>query len=261
VSEAAARKLRHQLSIIGELGLNYARSGDVVSGRAECVAEAVVPGTQTLRTSVIATWADVIAGAIAGHAIDPRIPLTLDLEVQLLGSATVGDQIVGESVAVKIGRTVVVCEASFRQESATDPFAIAIASFIASPNPEHVFEGGFPDFTGIPGRLSAPFAERAGLRVIEPGVAEVPRREDGLNGTGAIQGGILSLAAEQAALSLSPEPAVAVGLNMRYLRQFSIGPCRAEATGDARGSIVRLVDEGTGKVGAIATVRLGPPQF
>jgi hypothetical protein len=50
-----------------------------------------------------------------------------------------------------------------------------------------------------------------------------------------------------------------VGLNMRYLRQFSIGPCRAEATGDARGSIVRLVDEGTGKIGAIATVRLGPP--
>jgi hypothetical protein len=69
----------------------------------------------------------------------------------------------------------------------------------------------------------------------------------------------LSLAAEEAALSLSPDPAVAVALNMRYLRQFSVGPCRAEATGDARASIVRLVDEGTGKIGAIATVRLGPP--
>jgi acyl-coenzyme A thioesterase PaaI-like protein len=257
----ALRKLRHSLSIIGELGLNYARSGDVVSGRAEVVAEAAVPGTNVLRTSVIATWADVIAGAIAGHAIDPRVPLTLDLEVQLLGTATVGDQIVGESVAVKVGRTVIVCEASFRKESEADPFAIALASFIASPNPEHVFEGGFPDFTGVPGRLSAPFAERSGLRVLEPGVAEVPRREDGLNGTGAIQGGILSLAAEQAALSLSTEPAIAHSLNMRYLRQFSIGPCRAEATGDSRASVVRLVDEGTGKVGAIATVRLGPPEF
>ena len=195
-----------------------------------------------------------------GHAINPRIPLTLDLEVQLLGAATVGDQIVGESVAVKVGRTVVVCEASFRKESETDPFAIALASFIASPNPDHVFEGGFPDFTGIPGRLSAPFAERAGLRVIEPGVAEVPRREDGLNGTGAIQGGH-ARPSRRSRLRCRSRPSlpIAVGLNMRYLRQFSIGPCRAEATGDARASIVRLVDEGTGKIGAIATVRLGPP--
>jgi acyl-coenzyme A thioesterase PaaI-like protein len=253
--------MREQTSIVGELGLQYTRSGDVVSGRAEAVAEAAVPGTETLRTSIIATWADVIAGAIAGYAINPRIPLTLDLEVQVLGPARVGDLVVGESVAVKVGRTVVVCEASFRRESEADPFAIALASFIASPNPDHVFEGGFPEFTGVPGRLRVPFAERAGLRLIEPGVAEVPRRLDGLNGTGAIQGGLLALAAEEAALSLSPEPAIAQSLNMRYLRQFSIGPCRAEATGDSRASVVRLFDEGTGKIGAIATVRLGPPQL
>ncbi len=258
VSEAV-RKMRHSMSIVGELGLQYARAGDVVSGRAEAVPEAAVPGTATLRTSVIATWADVIAGAIAGYAINPRIPLTLDLEVQLFGAATAGDVIVGESVAVKVGRTVVVCEASFRRESAEEPFAIALASFIASPNPDHVFEGGFPEFTGEPGRLRQPFAERAGLTVIEPGVAEVPRRLDGLNGTGAIQGGILALAAEEAALSLAVEPATVHSLNMRYLRQFSIGPCRAEATGNGQASIVRLVDEGTGKIGAIATVRLGPP--
>jgi len=72
------------------------------------VAEACVPGTSILRTSVIGTWADVIAGIIAGYAINPRIPLTLDLEVHILKPARVGTRIRSEATPVKVGRTVTV---------------------------------------------------------------------------------------------------------------------------------------------------------
>ncbi len=106
-----------------------------------------------------------------------------------------------------------------------------------------------------------PLADRIGARVLAPGVAEVPRRTDGLNATGAIQGGLVAVAAEEAAMSLVAQPTVPYALNVRYLRQFSIGPCRAVATGDGQASVVRLTDVGNGRIGAIATVRLGDPGF
>jgi acyl-coenzyme A thioesterase PaaI-like protein len=247
-------------SVIAELGLRPTVEADVARAWAEVVPEACVPGTAALRPSVLATWADVITGAVAGNAISPRIPLTLDLEIQLTGNACIGDVVEAEAIAVKAGRTVVVCQATFRLKRTHAPIAVALASFIASPDPSHLFPGGFPDISGITGRLSIPLAERIGATVISPGVAEVPRRPDGLNATGAIQGGLIAMAAEEAAMSLAAHPTVPDSLNVRYLRPFSIGPCRAEATGDERSSVVRLVDAGTGKIGAIATVRLGSPE-
>ncbi len=248
-------------SIVAELGLQSSKGhdlrGPVIRGTADVVAEACVPQTATLRTSVLATWADVVTGAAAGEAMNPRIPLTLDLEVQLSGEARVGDRLATEAVAIKAGRTVVVCESLFRSELSGEVIATAIASFIASPDPSHVFDGGFPDLSGMRGRLRVPLAERIGSSIAGPGVAEVPRRPDGMNATGAIQGGLVAFAAEEAALSLTSAPSVPYSLNVRYLRPFVIGPCRAEATGDACSSVVRLFDVGTGKLGAVATVRFG----
>jgi acyl-coenzyme A thioesterase PaaI-like protein len=253
------------MSVIAELGLRSTVEADRVRGWADVVPEVCVPGTAIVRTSVLATWADVVTGAVAGNAMSPRIPLTLDLEVQVFGAAVSGERIVMEAVAVKVGRTVVVCEATFRTERKPAPVAVAVASFIASPDPSHLFPGGFPDISGIVGRLSMPLAERIGARLVSPGVAEVPRRPDGLNATGAIQGGLISVAAEEAAISLAASldagPTVPYSLNVRYLRPFSVGPCQAVATGDGRACVVRLTDLSSGKIGAIATVRLGDPDF
>ncbi len=244
-------------SVVAELGIQSQVHEGLVIGHSEVVPEACVPGTSILRTSVIGTWADVITGIIAGYAIDPRIPLTLDLEVHVLNPAHVGTRIVSEATPVKVGRTVTVCEATFRDELSGEPLAVSICSFIASPDPSHVFPGGFPLLEGMDQRLTQPLAERIGSRIIEPGTAEVPHRADGLNASGAIQGGLVAFAAEEAALSLSDEPHIVESLNLRYLRPFSTGPARAVATGDGVMSIVRLTDVGTGKLGAIATVRLG----
>ena len=97
--------------IVSELGLHVATDGDGIGGRADVFAELCVPGTDVLRTSVVATWADVLTGFVAGRAIAPRIPLTLDLEVQVGVPARLGARIDVEASVVKVGRSVVVTSA------------------------------------------------------------------------------------------------------------------------------------------------------
>ena len=48
----------------------------------------------------------------------------------------------------------------------------------------------------------------------------------------------------------------ALMLNLRYLRPFSVGPARATATRQGPLVVVDLEDAGSGKLGAVATVRL-----
>ncbi|MCK9927475.1 hypothetical protein MXD62_09875, partial [Frankia sp. Mgl5] len=57
-----------------------------------------------------------------------------------------------------------------------------------------------------PFRLPVPLAERVGSVVVAPGTVEVPRRADGLNAGGAIQGGLVAFAAEEAATSSTQGP-------------------------------------------------------
>jgi acyl-coenzyme A thioesterase PaaI-like protein len=242
--------------IIAELGLQTAADGPAVRGRADVMPEVCVPGTAALRTSVLATWADVLTGTVAGQAMSPRIPLTLDLEVQLQRGARRGDQIGADATALKIGRTIVVCETTFRDETTNAPVAVAHASFIASPDPRHVFPSGFPRMSYPNGRLTRPLADRIGGRTVAPGTVEVPKRPDGLNASDAIQGGIVAFAVEEAAMSLVEEPVVIEALNLRYLRQISKGPARAVADLHGRLAVVHVTDAGTGKLCAVGTARL-----
>jgi acyl-coenzyme A thioesterase PaaI-like protein len=244
------------VSIIAELGLRTAADGPVVRGAAEVVPELCVPGASMLRTSVFATWADVVTGYVAGRSMDPRIPLTLDLEVQLHGRAVAGDRVVCEASALKVGRTVVVCEARFHDDASGALLAIALGSFIASPDPTHVFPGGFPCVDQMmTGRLVEPLAERIGRRTIAPGTVDVPHRPDGLNASGAIQGGLVAFGAEEAVMSLVDHAVVIESMNVRYLRPFSIGPARAVAEDLGDLAVVHLTDMGAGKLSAVATVR------
>ena len=242
--------------IVGELGLQTYAAGETFRGRSDVLAEACVPGTEALRTSVLATWADIVTGYAAMLAVAPRIPLTLDLEIQVLEPARAGSVVTSEAEITKAGRSIVMTQTPFRDEASGRLLAVAVVTFMASPNPDHEFEHDNFEPPVWEERLAVPLAERIGSRILEPGVAEVPRRPDGLNATGAIQGGIVAFAAEEAATSLVPEPALMEVFHLRYLRSFNVGPARAEATGDERLAQVRLTDAGTGKLGATATARL-----
>jgi len=243
-------------SIVAELGLRTTLQGSTTHGVARVVDEACIPGTSTLRTSVLATWADIVTGAVAGTAINPSIPLTLDLEVQLHRLVPSGVELRLEAEAVKVGRRIILTEVRICDAASDEPFGVALVSFVASPNPEHVFEGGFPKLVALDRRLAVPLAERIDGTVVEPGTFDLPRRPDGLNLSGGIQGGIVVFGAEEAARSLFDVPTVATSLTIRYLRPFANGPARCVAEVQGGLAVVRLTDLATGKIGALVTMRL-----
>lgn len=245
-------------AVVSELGLRTEPAGDGLHGVAEITPEMWVPGTHVVRTSVLAVWADSVTGLLAGLSLQPRISVTLDLDLHLVHQPVGLGEVRLEATVVKAGRTVTVVGVHLFLDGASSPFAVGHGSFMASPNPDHVMHGGFPLM--LPGhgrRLPCPLAERAGARRLGPGSAEVPWRPGNLNATGSIQGGLVALAIEEAALSAGAPGSVLTSLTLRYLRPFRSGPARARS--DARDGVASvLVDTDAGKPGAVATARLAP---
>lgn len=216
-----------------------------------------VPGTQVVRTSVLAVWADSATGLLAGLTQRPRIMVTLDLDLHLRRQPIGAGTVTIDAAVVKAGRNVSVTEVRLAWNGEAVPFAVGHASFMASPDPEHVIEGGFP--LSMPWRaptLDIPFAEKAGAAVLEPGVAEVPWMPGNLNATESIQGGLVALAAEEAALSLAPGH-VLRAMTMRYLRPFRSGAARARAVlHDGVASVE--IESAPGTIGTVVTGHLAP---
>jgi acyl-coenzyme A thioesterase PaaI-like protein len=246
--------------IIRELGMEISTADDTVRANATVFPETCFPGTTEVRTSVLATWSDVVTGTLAGNFMGNRVPLTLDLELQRLRPLVGVTSMEIIATPVKVGRTVAVTQARFVDTESGDDVAVSFATFIASPDPAHVFPNGFPApiRETNPRHLAEPLAERAQVRIVEPGTVEMPRRDDGLNATGAIQGGLVALAAEEALLSTGDSPLTVASLNIRYLRPFRVGPARAVASVSGTTGIVHLTDVGSEKLAALVTAHLAP---
>ena len=143
------------------------------------------------------TWVDHVAG-LAAMGYGPPVPVTLELDVhvyeQVPGEGTV--HVVGR--LLKAGRSVVVCGVDITDQGGR-PVAIGTASFMAAPDPGLQLPSTISlDATTItPGSLRRPFAERAGCRRAEPGVAMLHRSEDGLNAAGTVNGGLIALVVEE----------------------------------------------------------------
>jgi acyl-coenzyme A thioesterase PaaI-like protein len=186
--------------------------------------------------AALLTFADVLIGRLASQQTTPRISVTADLGVRIL--APIPDDGVIEMSAglLKAGRSMTVGETLFRSASSGDLLATAVGTFMASPRPvDLVPEGGFGverRFVGI--QPSAPtLAEQVGLRVIDAGVVEIGLREDLLNATQSLQGGITSLMGEVAAQTAATDAAghshVVQSLEVYYLAAGRVGPFRSSA--------------------------------
>ncbi len=233
--EADPRAAGH---ILMELGFSVSRSGDAVHGSAGVVPEMWTPGTTSLRTSILATWVDHVAGLAAITVLAPRVPVTLELDVHVYGQAPSDGTVHAVARLLKAGRSVVVSGVDITDDDGA-PVAIGTASFMVAPDPRAELPSDFSlDRLADPGlRLRRPFAERAGCRRREPGVAVLPRSHDGLNAAGTVNGGLIALVAEEAALSLTPGATLS-SLALRYLRPVRTGP--AVATADVRGGLGRV---------------------
>ena len=117
--------------MLTELGFTVMRvpgSGDGLRGTACVTPQMHVPGTSHLRTSILAAWADMLAGLLASLAMEPRVPVTLELDVHLYRPAPASGTIRGTGRTVKAGRSVFVADVEFTGEEG-GPLAIGAGSF------------------------------------------------------------------------------------------------------------------------------------
>ena len=244
--------------IMIELGLLTGRSGDEVHGTATVVPEMWVPGTTSLRTSILATWVDHVSGLAAIDVLAPRVPVTLELDVHVHDSLPSDGTVHAAARVLKAGRSVVVCTVDITDDRGR-PVAIGNASFMAAPDPGLALPTTLSHeaMAATPGRLRVPFAERAACARREPGVAVLQRSEDGLNAAGTVNGGLIALVVEEAALSLS-EGTTLTSMALRYLRPVRTGPAVATASERAGLARVEVVDAGgDGRPVVTATTRVG----
>ena len=248
--------------VLQALGWGVKRAGDELHGSGQVVPEMHVPGTTHLRTSILVAWADTVAGLLAADVIGPKVPVTLELDVHLSAPAPASGTIRGIGRAVKSGRSVFVATVDFSDEDG-EPFAFAAGSFMAARDPTVRLPPRLSVDLIVPAgtRLRTPFAEHAGSRRIQPGVASLTRSEGTLNSSNTINGGLIALAAEEAALSLSPGASLS-SLGLRYLQPARVGPVVARAQLRHGLSRVEVRDAGNGeRLCVLATGRVFGPEL
>jgi acyl-coenzyme A thioesterase PaaI-like protein len=241
--------------MLSELGFAVARTGTDLEGTASIVPGMCVPGTEHLRTSLIATWADHLAGLLAVTVVAPQVPVTLGLDVHLFSPAPGSGTLRCVGTTLKAGRSIFMASVEFSTGEG-EPVAVSTGTFMTAPDPSLrlpaslSFDGPQPEL-----RLQVPWAERAGCERRQPGVAVLPRSDDGLNSSNTVNGGLIALVVEEAALSLSPGATLS-SLSMRYLRPVRVGP--AVATAHARSGLgqIEVRDAGNdNRLAVLATAR------
>lgn len=239
-----------------DLGFGVSRAGDTMHGSGHVVPEMCVPGTDVLRISILAAWADIVAGYLAMGLFDPAVPVTLDLDVHLRDPVGGLDEVELVGRVEKSGRSVSVLSIGIFDAGTSIGFAHA--TFMAAPNPS-LRMPTIVDNEGLrhvhPPRLAVPFAQRAGCERLEPGLASIAVRPDGLNASATLNGGLLALAVEEAALSAGAGGTLA-SLSMRYVQPVRIGPALARA--DASDGLARVLVRDAGRddrIAVIATTR------
>lgn len=254
----AAERLRRQQHVLQELRFEVGRHGDGLIGSAEVTPPMWVPGTECLRLSILAIWVDMVVGLMAVEQLAPSVPVTVELDVHLHRPAPGQGTVTAVGRPLRSGRSVFVGAVDLAVDG--EPFGVGGASFTTARDPTLAMPRRSPlERQPLGPPLAVPLAERVGSRRVAPGRVELPRRPDGLNAAGTLNGGLIALAAEEAAVSLV-EGASAVSLGLRYLRPVRLGPLVATADGHDGLVSVALRDAGhANRLAATAVLRLLPP--
>lgn len=247
------------VSPLAELGLVIDEVDDELHGRADVVANMWAPGTESLRASILVTWADTILGLLAVRALAPRVPVTLELDIHLFESICGTPTIELIARVTKLGSTVQVVSVDIRSNGERAGFGHSL--FMASPDPRVSMPPGnwaLERFASRRGVLTRPLAERVGCVRTGPGTAELPLGPSLLNQSKSMNGGLLAVVVEEAALSARNIPTSLMSLQMRYLRPVRSGPAVARA--DVQGDLgeIEVTDAATGTLAVVATARFAP---
>jgi acyl-coenzyme A thioesterase PaaI-like protein len=242
--------------LLQELGFTVRPDGELLRAAAAVTPFMHGPGTASLRASILATWADMLCGMLSVRALGGRVSVTLELDVHLYRPAPASGTVTAVGRTVKAGRTVFVGEVEFADADG-ETFGFAAGSFMAAPDAT-LSPPRFSnlEFTPWEPLLSMPLADRADCKRQAPGMAVLHRSEFGMNAAKTVHGGLIALAIEEAALSLSPGAALA-SLAVRYLQPVRLGPAVATASQRAGLGRVELRDSGSDdRLAATGTTRL-----
>ena len=244
-------------SAIDELGLAMEAVGDELHGWADVRPTMWAPGTEMVRASVAMTWADSLLGLHALKALEPRLTVTLELDVHLFDDVAGIDRVHARSRLVKAGQAVIFTTLDFLADDGR-LVGFGSGSFMAIPDPKWLsppLEEILVRFGTPRGTLTEPVAERVGCERTEPGTVVLPCTPAVHNASRAINGGMMAVAVEEAALSADPEARWIESMHMRYLRSIRVGPAVARADVHHGTGRVEVMDASTDKVAAIATTR------
>jgi len=242
--------------VLGDLGIVIREDGDVLRSAVDVVTHMAIPGTRSVRLSVLATWADALLGLVAIRHIAPGLTVTLELEVDLFADVRSSGTLEATGYIVKAGRAVIVTSMDISDEEGR-PVAFSRATFMASPDPQLTMPKGswaLDRFSSRRGVLTEPFAVAAGCRRLEPGVASLACAPHVLNSGKTLNGGFLALAVEEAVLSASAS-ANPVSMSLHYLRPVRQGPAIARAEVHGGTGVVELRDAETDALAVTATTR------
>jgi uncharacterized protein (TIGR00369 family) len=283
VGAAGYPPARHLLSDLGIEAESIAESDTVARIRAT---PHIVAADGGVRAGVLATLVDLVGGSEAIRAARPDRMVTADLTLQMVRPA-VGPFVEARGRVVRRGRTTLVIEAGVFDVSgegsqatadagdappaawATMTFAIHAGNQSKASGDEGPRLPARWSFTGA--GLEGPVVDALSLSETGAGGGEVsmPVREYLLNSFGAVQGGVMALLGEVAALRAfegagGPGGAVVTDLQVAYLATGRVGPIVSRTrvlgtcgdgpgTGGSRwNAVVELFDEGDG--GRLATV-------
>jgi acyl-coenzyme A thioesterase PaaI-like protein len=236
---------------IAELGFSYRVEGDGLVGEIELPDEVRSPDGGRPRPSVLATVADVLAGALANQLTSPRVALTTDLSVRDVQPTDAPRIEIQATRLLKAGRTLVTAEVWFVEGGSRRVIALSHSTFMASPRPQDVIDLPPLGNAYSGGGLRRPFPELVGARIVGPGVVELDRVPYVTQPAGTIQGGAVALLGELAAESATGAPVT--DLELRYLSTIRIGPARTAST-VLTDSSVRVEIRDAAQPGRLATL-------
>jgi acyl-coenzyme A thioesterase PaaI-like protein len=247
--------------LIPETGLRLRRSAGHLEGNADVVPELCVPGTDRLRASVLVPWADVVCGLLTSFAVGPRVPVTLELSLEMCAPVRLHDTVGLSGRVVKAGSAVTHVEVEVRVGGV--PAGLGSASFMLAPDATLVLPDAdevLSRFGDGSRRLTVPYTERVDCERARPGIARLPRTQETTNASQTINGGVIALAAEEAVLSSEPAGTVVDAMALRYLRPARVGPAVASAVAFGDLWRVEIRDAGAGdRPCVLATVRTTGP--
>jgi acyl-coenzyme A thioesterase PaaI-like protein len=240
-----------------ELGFRTRRVGDELHGEAAVTPEMFVPGTDVIRASIVAAWTDMLCGFLVVDLIAPRVPVTLALDVQFYEppSGLAGIRVAAHRL--KAGRAVAVLTVELTSDDGT-PIGMGSATFMPAPDPSLTIGWTTDDLLQdrvVAPLLAVPFAERVGCTRERPGVALLHRNDETINSSRTVNGGLIALAVEEAALSCTPGATLS-GLDLQFLQPVRVGPAVASAHVRAGLGRVEVRDAGADdRLAVLATTR------